>query len=96
MNPVTNKIYVPNAGPVSGNFYISVIDGATNFITTLSAGNQPVSVAVNPVTNQIYITNQEGNNVMALTEQQVQTIPIVTTIQPLIGNQTPTWLQLLT
>jgi YVTN family beta-propeller protein len=88
VNPVSNKIYVPDAGPVSGSYYISVIDGATNFITTLSAGSQPAAVAVNPMTNQVYIANQESNNVTALTEQQVQTVPIVTTIQPLTGNQT--------
>ena len=88
VNPVSNKIYVPNAGAVNGSYYVSVIDGATNFITTLAAGDQPVSVAVNPVTNQVYITNQYSNNIMALTEQQVQTIPITTTIQPLAGNQT--------
>jgi YVTN family beta-propeller protein len=88
VNPVSNKIYVPDAEAVSGSFYISVIDGATNFITTLSAGSQPAAVAVNPMTNQVYIANQESNNVTALTEQQVQTVPIVTTIQPLTGNQT--------
>jgi DNA-binding beta-propeller fold protein YncE len=45
VNPVTNKIYIPGA----------IIDGATNSITTLSAGGSVVGV--NPVTNKIYVAN---------------------------------------
>ena len=37
VNPVTNKIYVANYG--SNN--VTVIDGATNATTTVSAGTQP-------------------------------------------------------
>jgi YVTN family beta-propeller protein len=88
VNPVSNKIYVPNAGAVSGSYYISVIDGATNNIETLSAGSQPAAAAVNPMNNQIYIANQVSNNLTTLIEQQVQTIQIVTTITPLSGNAT--------
>ena len=48
VNPVTNKIYVANYG--SNN--VTVIDGATNGTTTVTAGNGPGAVAVNPVTEQ--------------------------------------------
>jgi YVTN family beta-propeller protein len=48
VNPVTNKIYVPNFN--SNN--VTVIDGATNATTTVAAGTQPISVAVNPVTTK--------------------------------------------
>ena len=36
---------------------MTVIDGATNNTTTVAAGNRPDAVAVNPVTNQIYVAN---------------------------------------
>src|SRR5262249_27405969 len=50
-NPVTNKIYVAS-GP------ITVIDGATNAITSVNSGGFPVAVAVNPVTNKIYFADK--------------------------------------
>jgi YVTN family beta-propeller protein len=89
VNPVTNKIYVANfEGGASGN--VTVIDGATNATTTVTDGNavSPMAVAVNPVTNQIYVANQNSGNVTVITEQQVQPIPLTTTITPLVGNQT--------
>jgi YVTN family beta-propeller protein len=61
VNPTTNKVYVTNLG--SNN--VSVIDGATNKVTTLADPNAiaPVGVAVNPETNRIYVANQSSNNV---------------------------------
>jgi len=62
VNETTNKIYVANndidrPGANPGN--ITVIDGATNSTTTLTDpnANTPNSVAVNPVTNEVYVTN---------------------------------------
>ncbi len=86
MNPVTNKVYVANF--ISND--VAVIDGATNTATTVAAGIAPVSVAVNPVTNKVYVANGQSNNVTVLTEQQVQTIPLTTTISALPNNQTTT------
>ena len=40
---------------------MTVIDGATNTTTTVSAGHNPGAIAVNPVTNQIYVANAGGN-----------------------------------
>src|SRR5260370_21058673 len=59
INPVTNKIYVVNAG--SNN--VTVIDGATNATTTMAVGLNPYSVAINPVTNRIYVTNPLSSSI---------------------------------
>jgi DNA-binding beta-propeller fold protein YncE len=65
VNSVTNKIYVANnalgifgVGTNPGN--VTVIDGATNSTTTVTDPNAftPVAVAVNPVTNKIYVANE--------------------------------------
>lgn len=64
VNPVTNKIYVANNSigvPFSTNQgNVTVIDGATNAITTVTDPNAftPVAVAVNPITNKIYVANE--------------------------------------
>jgi YVTN family beta-propeller protein len=60
INQNTNQIYVSSwldsEGVNGGN--LSVISGSTNSIVlTLPVGNGPESVAVNPVTNQIYVAN---------------------------------------
>jgi DNA-binding beta-propeller fold protein YncE len=68
VNPVTNKIYVANnalgifGSTNPGN--VTVLDGATNSTTTLTDPNAitPQFVAVNPVTNKIYVANL-GNSV---------------------------------
>ena len=86
VNEVTNKIYVANSDSAD----VTVIDGATNSTTTVGAGSHPDWVAVNPVTNQIYVGNNNSSNVTVITEQQVQAIPLTTTITPLPGNQTST------
>jgi YVTN family beta-propeller protein len=53
VNPVTNKIYAAN--PDSNN--VTVIDGADNSTTTVATGTSPVSIAVNLVSNKIYVAN---------------------------------------
>ncbi len=86
VNPTTNKIYVSSADTGT----VTIIDGATN--TVFNSGNENAfessGVAVNPVTNEIYLANHGSNNVTVFTEQQVQTIPLTTTITPLTGNET--------
>ena len=53
VNPVTNKIYVPNAcgnDPNCAGFgTVSAIDGATLATTSAPVGSLPFGVAVNPV-----------------------------------------------
>jgi DNA-binding beta-propeller fold protein YncE len=67
VNPTTNKVYVANGfcallGGCSNPGNVTVIDGTANSTTTISDPNaiSPNSVAVNTVTNQIYVAN-EGN-----------------------------------
>ena len=63
VNSVTNKIYVANnnmlgfSNTTVGN--VTVIDGATNSTTTITDPNaiSPVALALNLVTNKIYIAN---------------------------------------
>jgi YVTN family beta-propeller protein len=43
VNPITNKIYVTN----ELNNQVTVIDGATNAVSTVSTGMFPLAVAVN-------------------------------------------------
>jgi YVTN family beta-propeller protein len=60
-NPVTNKIYEDNQSP-----NVTVIDGATNSTITLNASSGPFSVAINPVTNKVYVANLTSNNVTVI------------------------------
>ena len=46
---------------------MTVIDGATNGTTTVSRRDSiPCAVAVNPVTNKIYVANYSSNNVTVI------------------------------
>jgi hypothetical protein len=58
----TNKIYVANNGS------IGVIDGATNAVTYINDpnANDPVSVAVDEVTDRIYVLNRLSQNVTVI------------------------------
>jgi YVTN family beta-propeller protein len=86
VNATTNKVYAVN----NAENYLAVIDAATNTGSQLFAGIAPFAAAANPVTNRLYVANL-GNpgNVTVLTEQQVNAIPLTTTISPLPGNATP-------
>jgi YVTN family beta-propeller protein len=66
VNPVTNKIYVAATnGKVFSTFNpngnVVVIDGRTDTVTTtIPGGKNPFAIALNPVTNRIYVAN-DGN-----------------------------------
>src|SRR3989454_176410 len=71
VNPNTNKIYVTSNGFSSPSYRfscsstVSVIDGATNSITsTIPVGTCPGAVAVNPNTNKIYVIDDNGLQVI--------------------------------
>jgi len=73
VNPVTNKIYVANqgcAGPLGCGYRgnITVIDGATNSTTTLHDpnANGPRAIAVNLITNRIYVANLWTGNITVI------------------------------
>ena len=62
LNPITNKVYVPNSGNGTDNT-MGIIDGTTDtLINTITVGLVPIAAAVNPVTNKIYVVNQCGNS----------------------------------
>jgi YVTN family beta-propeller protein len=61
INPATNKIYLMNQ--TNG---VTVLDGATNGTTTVTAGNTPIAAAVNPITNKIYAVNELSSNVTVI------------------------------
>ena len=45
---------------------MTVIDGATNATSTVPAGDGPTAVAVNPVTNKMYVANHGSGNVTVI------------------------------
>src|SRR6202158_4430055 len=62
LNPVTNKIYLANAG--SSN--LAVIDRASNALTTVKTGEIPCAVAVDSVANPVYAVNSASDNVTVI------------------------------
>jgi YVTN family beta-propeller protein len=69
VNSMTNKIYVTNGcGNDTACTYaysggtVTVIDGVTNNTLSVNVGYAPYGVAVNPVTNKIYVANECGND----------------------------------
>jgi YVTN family beta-propeller protein len=86
VNLATDKIYVTNSFSNS----VTVIDGASNTTTTLTAGigTIPNALAINLATNNIYVTNLADATVSAISDEQVQAIPLVTSIAPQPGNVT--------
>ena len=77
-NRATNQIYTANYG--SNN--VTVIDGATNNTTTVTAGQFPYDVRVNPLTNKIYVVNYCGN------DSTCQSNGTVTVIDGITNNTT--------
>jgi YVTN family beta-propeller protein len=74
VNPVTNQIYV--VGYWAGCNLLTVIDGATNTLTSLPAGSEPARVAVNQTTNKIYVPNM-GDNTVTVIDGATNTTSIV-------------------
>src|SRR5208282_6051665 len=73
VNPNTNQIYVVNSYLLQTGGNVTVIDGATNNTTTvatganaLSYGDNPWDLAVNSMTNQIYVAYGNGGNVTVI------------------------------
>ncbi len=48
-----------------------MIDGASNTTTTVAAGTNPDAIALNPVTNKIYVANVNGNDVTVVATPRV-------------------------
>jgi YVTN family beta-propeller protein len=58
INPVTNKLYVTNAGSDS----VTVINGATGVTTTIPVNDDPRWVGINVETNRIYVSHLTAAN----------------------------------
>jgi YVTN family beta-propeller protein len=74
LDPVTNRIYVANAGcsvtaiGCQNPGSVTVINGATKSATTIidPKANAPEAVAVDAMTNQIYVLNEFSGNVTVI------------------------------
>jgi DNA-binding beta-propeller fold protein YncE len=86
VNPITNKIYVADAGidvntnpPTPHGCRVLVIDGPTNATTTITdpnVGTAPCSeIAVNTVTNKIYVQNSNSVTVIDGATNLTTTVP---------------------
>jgi len=86
VNPLTNKIYVANYGKFNlwcGSCInygsVTVIDGATNSTLTItnSQAKFPRAVALNSVTNKIYLANNLSQNVTVIdgASNSITTVP---------------------
>jgi DNA-binding beta-propeller fold protein YncE len=72
VNETTHMVYVANGGcddvyqcaPGSGQGSVTVIGGRTNPVTTIinPGGSNPEAVAVNPLTDEIYVANTMSGN----------------------------------
>jgi YVTN family beta-propeller protein/predicted outer membrane repeat protein len=73
---VTGQVYVANS---TGNT-VSVIDGPTNTVTaTVTVGDSPQAVAVNPVTGQVYVANA-GDTTMSVIDGATNTVTATVTV----------------
>jgi YVTN family beta-propeller protein len=75
VNPVTDQVYFLNAGTT-----VSDLDGGTNTISTIPVGGG-ANVAVNPVTNLIYVDSGSGVSVI-----NGLTHAVATVTDPLANN----------
>jgi YVTN family beta-propeller protein len=95
VNPLTNQVYVANycgTNPTTcpGPGTVTVIDGNNNNSTsTLTAGNSPDVVVVNPVTNQIYVANQGDGTVTAINGGTDQTTVVTVGKDPVAAAVDP-------
>jgi YVTN family beta-propeller protein len=84
VNETTNKIYaISNVAFAPGD--LTVIDGITNAASHISLPDGPSSIALNPTTNDIYITTSKTTEI---SEQSIEQIPLTAAITPLTNNQT--------
>ena len=61
---------------------MTVIDGSDNSTVTVSAGTYPVAVAVNPVTNMIYVANKNSDNVTVIDGSDNSTVTVSVDVIP--------------
>ena len=59
VDSVHNKIYLPCQVGGGGGHYVYLLDGASNATTPIAVGDTPVTAAINPSTNTIYVPNHD-------------------------------------
>jgi YVTN family beta-propeller protein len=77
MNAVTGQVYVVNQAAGT----VSVIDGVSNMVTSVTVGGSPFGVAVNAVIGQVYVANAGDNTMSVIDGQGTQGVPIGITTQ---------------
>ncbi len=79
VNAVTNKIYLASWGSaLTGDSLFTIIDGATNTISTVKVGSGPPwAIAVNSLTNMIYVANYGSNNVTVISGLNPPNAPLL-------------------
>jgi YVTN family beta-propeller protein len=85
VNPTTNTVFGTSASN-PGQLY--VIDGASSTLSqTITLGNTPFDLSVNPNTNTVYVANEVGNTVSVVDETTGATAGIVLgNVQSTPGN----------
>lgn len=72
--------YIPNAGTITGDGTVSVIDTATNtVVATVRVGESPRGIAVSPDGTSVYVANTLGSSISVLDAQTnvvTATIPV--------------------
>jgi YVTN family beta-propeller protein len=83
----TNKIYVVGIDGFTNSVssVVSIIDGVTGTISEVAAGGEPFAMAVNSLTNKVYVANSSGSNVTVISPTTALTSPPLTTTTSLTG-----------
>ena len=86
INTMTNKIYVPN-----DDGSLTLIDGATNATQNLAIPTGAKGVAVNPLTNSVFVLSASGiTRITGANGETIQTIPLTTSIAHVANDTTAT------
>ena len=59
-----------------------MIDGANNSVSSVAAGTSPFFVAVNPVSNRVYVANGNGASVTVIDGASDKTTTVVAELDP--------------
>jgi YVTN family beta-propeller protein len=75
VNPQTGKFYAVNTAQNA----VTVLDSSGHLLTRTPVGTEPLSIALNPDTNRIYVTNSGSANVSVIegnTDRVIATVPV--------------------
>lgn len=82
INPLTDRIYVPNSGANK----LIVIDGNTDAVTRLPDAAVPTGVAADPISNQIFATDGLGLQVLDGNGKTITALPLGQPLDSLAAN----------